>query len=146
VRSSSCCRWFIDSIPIRVFRNYSARGVPFPTRRQMYAFSSIWAAEDWATQGGRVKTDWNKAPFVAEYRDISLQVCDCAPSAGGAAGCPESCASPANWYAEPDLCQLSKAQLRQMRAVQLGYTIYDYCADGKRYNGTVLPECSMPQY
>ncbi|PUZ60974.1 hypothetical protein GQ55_4G229000 [Panicum hallii var. hallii] len=138
--------WFIDSIPIRVFRNYSARGVPFPTRRQMYAFSSIWAAEDWATQGGRVKTDWNKAPFVAEYRDISLQVCDCAPSGGGAAGCPESCASPANWYAAPDLCQLSKAQLRQMRAVQLGYTIYDYCADGKRYNGTVLPECSMPQY
>ena len=109
----------------------------------MYAFSSIWAAEDWATQGGRVKTDWAKAPFVAEYRDINLQVCDCATSG---ATCPESCASPANWYAAPDLCQLSKAQLRQMRAVQLGYTIYDYCADGKRYDGTVPPECSMQQY
>ncbi|XP_066369032.1 probable xyloglucan endotransglucosylase/hydrolase protein 26 [Miscanthus floridulus] len=136
--------WFIDDIPIRVFRNYSAQGVPFPTRRQMYAFSSIWAAEDWATQGGRVKTDWTKAPFVAEYRDINLRVCDCASY--GAAGCPDSCASSSNWYAAPDLCQLSEKQLRQLHAVQLGYTIYDYCADGKRYNGTVPPECSMRQY
>jgi xyloglucan:xyloglucosyl transferase len=102
------------------------------------------AAEDWATQGGRVKTDWTNAPFVAEYRDINLRVCDCAPY--GAAGCPDSCASSSNWYAAPDLCQLSEKQLRQMRAVQLGYTIYDYCADGKRYNGTVPLECSMRQY
>jgi xyloglucan:xyloglucosyl transferase len=110
----------------------------------MYAFSSIWAAEDWATQGGRVKTDWSKAPFVAEYRDLSLRVCDC-DYYGGAAGCPVGCASPSNWYAAPDLCELSEAQKKQMRAVQLGYTIYDYCTDTKR-NVTATPECSMPQY
>ncbi|KAL6909776.1 hypothetical protein ACP4OV_001435 [Aristida adscensionis] len=132
--------WLVDSIPIRVFRNYASKGVPFPTHRQMYAFSSIWAAEDWATQGGRVKADWSKAPFVAEYRDISLRVCECD---GG--GCAGSCAAAGNWYAAPGLCQLSPRQLRQMRAVQLGYTIYDYCADGKR-DGPPPPECSMPQY
>ena len=138
-------RWYVDSIPIRVFRNYQkSYGVAYPTSRPMYAYSSIWAAEDWATQGGRVKTDWTKAPFVAEYRDINLRVCDCASY--GAAGCPDSCASSSNWYAAPDLCQLSEKQLRQMHAVQLGYTIYDYCADGNRYNGTVPPECSMRQY
>ncbi|KAL6604031.1 hypothetical protein ACP70R_044392 [Stipagrostis hirtigluma subsp. patula] len=136
--------WFVDSIPIRVFRNYASKGVPFPTHRQMYAFSSIWAAEDWATQGGRVKTDWTKAPFVAEYHDMSLRVCEC--GGDGAGDCAGGCASPDNWYAAPGLCQLTERQLRQMRAVQLGYTVYDYCADGKRYNGTLPPECSMAQY
>jgi xyloglucan:xyloglucosyl transferase len=124
----------VDSIPIRVFRNHKAEGVPFPTRRPMYAFSSIWAAEDWATQGGRVKTDWTKAPFVAEYRDVALNTC------------ADACAASGNWYDTPELCKLSDRQLHQMRSVQLGYTIYDYCADPERYNGTLPPECSMPQY
>lgn len=134
----------MDSIPIRVFRNHESEGVPFPTKRPMYAFSSIWAAEDWATQGGRVKTDWSKAPFVAEYRGISLPVCEC--SSGAA--CSQSCASSNNWYNAPELCRLTDEQLRQMRAVQLGYTIYDYCAaEAKKYNGQMLsPECNMPQY
>ncbi|GJN34290.1 hypothetical protein PR202_gb22939 [Eleusine coracana subsp. coracana] len=134
--------WFVDSIPIRVFRNHAAEGVPFPTRRPMYAFSSIWAAEDWATQGGRVKTDWSKAPFVAEYRSIDLRICECS----SAAGCSDACAGSGNWYAAPELCKLTDSELHQMQSVQLGYTIYDYCADPERYNGTMPPECSMPQY
>ncbi|XP_006656053.2 probable xyloglucan endotransglucosylase/hydrolase protein 26 [Oryza brachyantha] len=146
--------WFVDSIPIRVFRNHSEAGVAFPTQRPMYAFSSIWAAEDWATQGGRVKTDWTKAPFVAEYRDIALSVCECSGS-GSAAGagadaasptCARGCATPDHWYAAPELCQLSEKQLRQMKAVQLGYTIYDYCADARAKGRPVPPECALKQY
>ena len=37
--------------------------------------------------------------------------------------------------------------MRKLRAVQLGYTIYDYCAkarDGGK--GPVPPECDMEQY
>jgi hypothetical protein len=30
-------------------------------------YNSIWNAGDWATQGGRVKTDWTHAPFVTTY-------------------------------------------------------------------------------
>jgi hypothetical protein len=33
----------------------------------MGVYSSIWNADDWATQGGRVKTDWTHAPFVTTY-------------------------------------------------------------------------------
>ncbi|KAL5199734.1 hypothetical protein ABZP36_020937 [Zizania latifolia] len=140
--------WLVDSIPIRVFRNYEDKGVPYPTHRPMYAFSSIWAAEDWATQGGRVKTDWTKAPFDAEYRDIALNVCECSESSGDAASssCAQGCATPDHWYAAPELCKLTDRQLRQMRAMQLGYTIYDYCADATAKGRLVPPECSMDQY
>ncbi|VAI76707.1 unnamed protein product [Triticum turgidum subsp. durum] len=128
--------WFVDSIPIRVFRNYASKGVPFPTKRPMYGFSSIWSADDWATQGGRVKTDWAKAPFVAEYDNMGLDVCECLST-------DAECAARCNKDTPPEPSQLTKEQMRQLRAVQLGYTIYDYCVNGK---GPVPPECSMPQY
>ncbi|TVT98652.1 hypothetical protein EJB05_56026, partial [Eragrostis curvula] len=109
--------------PCMIQISQAAEGVPFPTRRPMYAFSSIWAAEDWATQGGRVKTDWSKAPFVAD---------DPPPAAPTAAA--------------PDLCKLTDRQLHEIGSVQLGYTIYNYCDHPEKYNGTVPPECGMPQY
>ena len=62
----------IDGAPIRVFRDNAARGVPFPARQPAHVFASIWDAEEWATQGGRVKTDWASAPFVAAYRRYNV--------------------------------------------------------------------------
>ncbi|PHU07636.1 putative xyloglucan endotransglucosylase/hydrolase protein 25 [Capsicum chinense] len=32
----------------------------------------LWNADEWATQGGRVKTDWSLAPFTAYYRTSTL--------------------------------------------------------------------------
>uniref|UniRef100_A0A453D5M7 GH16 domain-containing protein n=1 Tax=Aegilops tauschii subsp. strangulata TaxID=200361 RepID=A0A453D5M7_AEGTS len=69
--------WYVDDVPIRVFRNYRDKGIAYPIKRPMFGYSSIWSAEDWATQGGRVKADWSKAPFVAGYRDMVLDVCPC---------------------------------------------------------------------
>jgi xyloglucan:xyloglucosyl transferase len=138
------CRWYVDSFPIRVFRNYASKGVPFPTKRPMFAYSSIWNADDWATQGGRVKTDWTKAPFVAEYRDISLQTCECSDAADDAA-CATACA--ASKYAAPVPCKLTDRELRQLKALQLGYTIYNYCDNARLPGkGPVPPECDMDQY
>ncbi|CAM0910503.1 unnamed protein product [Alopecurus aequalis] len=130
--------------PIRVFRNYEKEGVPFPTKQPMWAFSSIWSAEGWATQGGRVKTDWSLAPFVAEYRDLNLQVCECADGADDAT-CADTCAS--STYAATE-CSLSTEELRQMKALQLGYTIYNYCDNARKPDSTkpVPPECDMEQY
>nr|XP_017245787.1 PREDICTED: xyloglucan endotransglucosylase/hydrolase protein 24-like [Daucus carota subsp. sativus] len=39
---------------------YESIGVPFPKSQHMRVYASLWNADDWATQGGRVKTDWTK--------------------------------------------------------------------------------------
>jgi xyloglucan:xyloglucosyl transferase len=129
-------RWYIDGTPIRVFRNNYQGSTQFPTRQPMYAYSSIWAAEDWATQGGLVKTDWSKAPFVANYHGIDLDVCECY---GG--GCVAGCAAS---FSRRD-CRLADTQLGQMQGVQAKYRIYDYCADPKQWtHGQVPLECGLP--
>ncbi|KAL6877490.1 hypothetical protein ACP4OV_012705 [Aristida adscensionis] len=135
--------WYIDGTPIRVFRNYQAsHGVAFPTSQPMYAYSSIWAAEDWATQGGRVKTDWSKAPFVANYKNISLDICQCSNGGGCAAG---GCAAAFGDWGR--YCRLGDAEVGQMRWVQDKYRIYDYCVDPKQWkNGQRPVECGLPQY
>ncbi|KAF8721715.1 hypothetical protein HU200_022888 [Digitaria exilis] len=133
--------WYVDSVPIRVFRNYKANGVAYPTSRPMYAYSSIWAAEDWATQGGRVKTDWSKAPFVANYDNIQLDICECSGYGGCATGC-SAVAAPYN-----GACQLSPSELGQMQWVQSKYMIYNYCVDPKNWaNGQEPAECKLSQY
>ncbi|KAK3156603.1 hypothetical protein QOZ80_2AG0109420 [Eleusine coracana subsp. coracana] len=133
--------WYVDSVPIRVFRNYeTSHGVAFPTRRPMYAYSSIWAAEDWATQGGRVKTDWSKAPFVANYHGINLDICECYSYGGCSTSCPAAAAP------YMGACQLSYAELGRMQWIQGTYRIYDYCADPKQWdNGQRPVECGLPQ-
>ena len=66
----------MDGTPIREYRNReAATGVPFPTRQPMRVYASLWDAEGWATQGGRVKTDWSHAPFSASYRGYKADAC-----------------------------------------------------------------------
>uniref|UniRef100_A0ACD6AHP1 Uncharacterized protein n=1 Tax=Avena sativa TaxID=4498 RepID=A0ACD6AHP1_AVESA len=140
--------WYVDSYPIRVFRNHT--GLPFPTQRPMYAYSSIWNADDWATQGGRVKANWTLAPFVSEYRDIDLKVCECADGADDKA-CATTCAK--SKYAAEEPCKLTDKEKKEMDAIQLGYTIYDYCVNAKDKAAKdpenakpVPPECYLEQY
>ena len=64
-------RFWVDSIPIRVFKkNGEAAGIPYPSTRPMRIFSTLWNGDNWATDGGRVKVDWGKAPFVATYQSF----------------------------------------------------------------------------
>ncbi|KAK6134964.1 hypothetical protein DH2020_031301 [Rehmannia glutinosa] len=67
--------FLVDNSPIRVFNNHKSSGIPFPKNQAMRVYCSLWNADDWATQGGRVKTDWTKAPFVAYYRNFKIDAC-----------------------------------------------------------------------
>ncbi|CAN6251181.1 unnamed protein product [Urochloa humidicola] len=120
----------------------ATHGSPFPTSQPMYAYSSIWAAEDWATEGGSVKADWSKAPFIASYHGIDLDVCECYSGGGGCvAGC-EARFSDTGRY-----CSLSAELVGKMQWVQSNYRIYDYCTDPKRsINGQKPVECGLAQY
>ncbi|KAL8538092.1 hypothetical protein ACS0TY_000154 [Phlomoides rotata] len=63
-------RLLVDETPVRVHSNVEHKGIPFPKDQAMSVYSSIWNADDWATQGGRVETDWSHTPFITSYRGV----------------------------------------------------------------------------
>lgn len=111
--------FMVDEVPIRVFMNNKALGVPYPEKQAMGIFSSLWNGDSWATQGGLVKIDWSYAPFVAAYRDFQTS---------------QTAAS----SMEP----LTPAQKSKLEWVKKNYMIYDYCADKQRYP-VPPPDCQI---
>jgi xyloglucan:xyloglucosyl transferase len=81
----------VDETPIRVMRNMTGR-VPeyeFPAKR-MRLRASIWDGSGWATDGGRTKIDWNRAPFTAAFRGFGVDACANTSST--------PCGSPELWW------------------------------------------------
>ncbi|KAL9239960.1 hypothetical protein vseg_014230 [Gypsophila vaccaria] len=126
----------VDNTPIRVFKNMeSSTGVPFPKNQPMRLYSSLWDAEDWATQGGRVKTNWLSAPFTASFTNFNASAC---VVSYGHSSCDSSTTSTTNpWFTE-DLDTSSQARLSW---VQTNYMIYDYCTDFYRFPQGLPKEC-----
>ncbi|XP_015066998.1 probable xyloglucan endotransglucosylase/hydrolase protein 7 [Solanum pennellii] len=123
----------VDGIPIRVYKNNEAKGIPFPKFQPMGVYSTLWEADDWATRGGLEKINWSKSPFYAYYKDFDIEGC--------AMPGPANCASnPSNWWEGPSYQQLSPVQARQYRWVRMNHMIYDYCTDKSR-NPVPPPEC-----
>ncbi|KAL8498302.1 hypothetical protein ACS0TY_021575 [Phlomoides rotata] len=130
--------WYVDSIPIRFFRNYESMGIPYPKKKAMRVYSSIWNADSWATRAGLDKINWSKAPFIAKLRRFrergtctyegpqSISLCDA--------------------QSPPYPLQLTAHQQNQMKWVTSKFMVYDYCKDIKRFNGWIPGECFMPQY
>ncbi|KAM7515403.1 hypothetical protein LguiA_004986 [Lonicera macranthoides] len=135
--------WYIDSVPIRVFRNYQYEGIAYPNQQGMGVYSSLWDADNWATRGGLEKIDWNGAPFKAGLRNFRARACRWDG--------PWSvivCATPSfgNWWTSPTYMQLSLEKQGQMKWVRDNYMIYDYCKDTMRFKGQMPSECYKPQY
>ncbi|EPS73894.1 hypothetical protein M569_00861, partial [Genlisea aurea] len=105
----------VDNVALREFKNMESKGVPFPRARPMRLYSSIWNADDWATRGGLVKTDWSHAPFIASYRRLTVDGCRF-----DSYGCGTR--QPSNW-------------IRSDRMV------YDYCTDHNRFPQGLPLEC-----
>ncbi|CAG7886827.1 hypothetical protein BRARA_A00835 [Brassica rapa] len=136
--------WFVDGTPIRVFRNYEKEGIAYPNKQGMKVFASLWSADDWATQGGRVKTNWTQAPFVAEGRRYKARTCLWQGPAS-----IKQCADPtikSNWWTSPSFSQLTRSQIDRMQKIRSGFMIYDYCKDTNRFKGVMPPECSKRQF
>ncbi|EPS73414.1 hypothetical protein M569_01341, partial [Genlisea aurea] len=125
--------FYVDDVPVRVFKNNLAKGVPFPTSQPMGIYSTLWEADDWATRGGLDKIDWSKAPFTTYYQGFDIEGC---PNTG-----PGSCPSNVgNWWETATYQQLTADELRKYRWVRDNYLIYDYCTDRPRFP-TIPPEC-----
>ncbi|KAJ4791069.1 Xyloglucan endotransglucosylase/hydrolase [Rhynchospora pubera] len=119
--------FFVDNVPIRVYKNNEARGIPYPKSQPMGIYSTLWEADDWATRGGLEKIDWNKAPFFAYYKDFDIEGCD-VPGQRTCISNPNN-----NWWEGPAFRQLSAKQARLYRWVRMNHMIYDYCTDKSRY-------------
>ncbi|PIN00942.1 Xyloglucan:xyloglucosyl transferase [Handroanthus impetiginosus] len=134
--------WYVDSIPIRVFKNYQSEGIPYPNKRAMRVHASIWNADSWATRGGLDKIDWSNAPFVARLRHFRERACKyMGPQSIRQCGAP----TPANWWSSVAYTQLSDDKLTKLNWVRNNHMIYDYCKDLRKYKGLMPGECFMPQ-
>ncbi|KMT15016.1 hypothetical protein BVRB_3g065200 [Beta vulgaris subsp. vulgaris] len=141
--------FLVDETPIRVFRNYEDHGIAFPKKQPMRIYSSLWNADDWATQGGLVKTDWSKAPFTAYYGKFNIDAC--AGSSRGPSSCATGPAAFTNTHGSTKgkstrgkwrTHDLDANGRRRMRWVQKYFMIYDYCKDWKRFSYGCPPECN----
>jgi xyloglucan:xyloglucosyl transferase len=135
------CRFFVDKVAIREYRNSDKPNMFFPIAKPMYVFSSIWNADDWATRGGLEKTDWTKGPFVSSYSDFTADACAWGTAAGTA---PPACAAATgdSWWDKPPAWALDDGQRRDNGWVAKNLMIYDYCDDRKRFP-TVPEECAL---
>ncbi|KNA08911.1 hypothetical protein SOVF_158440 [Spinacia oleracea] len=127
----------VDGIPIREHKNMESKGIPFPKNQPMRIYSSLWNADDWATQGGRVKTDWAQAPFTSSYRNFKADACIWT-SGSSSCGSGSKPASGSNWLTQ----ELDSASLGRMRWAEKNYMVYNYCADLQRFPQGLPTECS----
>ncbi|XP_037497281.1 probable xyloglucan endotransglucosylase/hydrolase protein 23 [Jatropha curcas] len=127
----------VDGTPIREFKNLESAGVPFPKSQPMRIYSSLWNADDWATRGGLVKTDWSQAPFTASYRNFNANAC---VWSNGASSCGTNAASnTTSWLSE----ELDSTSQERLKWVQKNYMIYNYCTDIKRFPQGLPTECKL---
>nr|TKW06382.1 hypothetical protein SEVIR_7G239100v2 [Setaria viridis] len=130
--------WSVDGVPVRVFRNHEPAGVPYLSGQAMRVHGSLWNGESWATEGGRVKTNWSAAPFVTSYGGYASSACVVPASGGG--GCPPNASSSPGdagaWMGR----QLGPEGVAWAREK---YMIYDYCDDRWRFRQGPPAECNL---
>ncbi|XP_031281072.1 probable xyloglucan endotransglucosylase/hydrolase protein 23 [Pistacia vera] len=129
----------VDGTPMREFKNSESIGIPFPKNQPMRIYSSLWNADDWATRGGLVKTDWTQAPFTASYGNFKADAC---VWSNGKSSCtsnsPSSSSSNGAWLSQ----ELDTTGQERLKWVQKNYMIYNYCSDTKRFPQGLPAECS----
>ncbi|XP_022961348.1 xyloglucan endotransglucosylase/hydrolase protein 2-like [Cucurbita moschata] len=108
--------FFVDEIPIRVFKNHTSIGGRYPSQA-MVVMGSIWNGEAWASGGKKV--DWSQAPFQANYKGFVIL------------GCPfgNRCDSEALEWNSGRQWQLNPRQQELYEDVKRTYVYYDYCSN-----------------
>ncbi|KAL6565254.1 Xyloglucan endotransglucosylase protein 1 [Orobanche gracilis] len=127
--------FLVDNNPIRV---YESNGNAFPKDQPMKVYCSLWNADDWATQGGRVKTDWTNAPFMVSYRNFNANGC---VRSTGSSTCDstDSANNDQTWQT----LGLDAKGRNMMKWLRQRSVIYNYCTDTQRFPQGFPPECKQ---
>ncbi|VFQ95918.1 unnamed protein product [Cuscuta campestris] len=136
------CRFYVDDTPIRVFKNKAKAGVGYPASHPMQIECSLWNGESWATDGGRSKIDWSRAPFRAEFQGFAVDGCVADPGSSSKSNSSSirHCSSPDYWWNQNRFWTLNETEQIRYTKVRQTYMTYDYCADLSRFP-TPPPEC-----
>ncbi|KAG8378644.1 hypothetical protein BUALT_Bualt07G0006800 [Buddleja alternifolia] len=133
-------RFLVDDIPIREFANKEKKGVPYPKNQAMGIHGSLWNADDWATQGGRVKTNWSNAPFVVKFQSFEIDACEITPY--GTDDPVLKCEKSGQfWWDKPVVKEVNKQRKKQLKWIRNSFLIYDYCQDVARFPSRMPKEC-----
>jgi hypothetical protein len=114
-------RILFNGEPIGRVKNKMRDDYPFPLFQLMRLYDSIWNADEWATQGGRIKTDWSQAPFTAFFRNYRAIACVLYKTAWI---CGQN-SSNSSWFSQ----ELDDDWQQKIKDVDNKYEIYDYCTD-----------------
>ncbi|KAL3699336.1 hypothetical protein R1sor_017358 [Riccia sorocarpa] len=131
--NSNLIIFYVDGTPIRIFPNNNGLGVNYLQGNPMKLYSTIYNADSWVTQGGKVKIDWSYAPFTVTFKNYMLQ--GCASEVSGATACSSS------WWDEPQYWSFTTTQMQALKNIQATYVTYNYCTDRARFS-TPPAECS----
>lgn len=123
----------MDDVPIRVFKNNKKMGVSYVTH-PMQIVVSLWDGQDWATDGGKTKTDWSYAPFKAQFQGFDINGCSSDSSN------IKKCYSLGYWWNSKQYWTLDPISQHEYEKVKKNYMYYDYCADTDRHPKQP-PEC-----
>ncbi|KAJ4955149.1 hypothetical protein NE237_011932 [Protea cynaroides] len=125
--------FFVDTVPITVFKNNTNIGVNYPSQ-PMQVVTSLWNGENWATDGGETKIDWSQAPFKVQFQGFNIDGCTSQNSN------TRLCYSSSYWWNSEKYGALDSIQERAYEDVKRKYMTYDYCSDTTRHP-TPPPEC-----
>ncbi|XP_059433533.1 xyloglucan endotransglucosylase/hydrolase protein 2-like [Corylus avellana] len=126
--------FYVDNIPIRVFKNKRNIGVEYPSQ-PMQIEGSLWDGDSWATDGGQTKINWTYAPFQAHFQGFEIGGCAALDNSS-----IQQCYSPNYWWNTEKYWKLDSKQQREYENVRNKYINYDYCSDRHRYP-IPPPEC-----
>ncbi|KAI5080890.1 hypothetical protein GOP47_0004073 [Adiantum capillus-veneris] len=134
--------WYVDSVPVRIYRNTSITYATYPKYKPMAIYSSIWNGDSWATRGGLEKINWTYSPFITSYTNFLVDACE-----WNLPNQAPSCFwyTQPYWWDQPDKWTLSVAEKNYYMYYTKQYTIYDYCVDTLRYPNQ-MPECATPPW
>ncbi|GFP87876.1 xyloglucan endotransglucosylase/hydrolase protein 22 [Phtheirospermum japonicum] len=119
--------YMIDNIPIRVFNNSAAFGVPFPTSQPMKMYASLWNALHLH----------HSLELTTTYKNLTINGCV-------VNGTSNSCKGAVNRQAWQTQGLDAKGR-KQIQWVQQNHMIYNYCDDVKRFPQGLPKECSLPR-
>ncbi|OIT39646.1 PREDICTED: probable xyloglucan endotransglucosylase/hydrolase protein 30 isoform X2 [Nicotiana attenuata] len=131
--------FYIDDVPIREIVRNDAMGGDYPSK-PMGLYATIWDASDWATSGGKYKTNYKYAPFIAEFTDLVLNGCAMDPLEQVVNN--PSCDEKDDELQKAEFSRITPRQRMAMKRFRSKYMYYSYCYDSLRYS-VPPPECEI---